>query len=44
LPFRASNPRQDFVHGFLDSGIGLVKLAGSFGRELTQHIPVSQSV
>jgi hypothetical protein len=44
LSFRARNLIQDFVHGFLDSGVGLVKLTGSLGRKLAQHITVPQSM
>ena len=44
LPFRACNLIQNFVHGFLDSGIRLMKLTGSLGGKLTEHITVPQSM
>jgi hypothetical protein len=44
LPFRACNLIQNLVHSFLDSGVGLVKLTGSLGRKLAQHITVPQSM
>src|SRR6266404_6223703 len=44
LPLRACNPIQDFVHGLLDSGVGLVKLTGSLRCKLTEHITVPQSM
>jgi hypothetical protein len=40
LALRACNPIQYFVHSFLDSGIRLVKLTGSLGGKLTEHITV----
>src|SRR5215467_8477912 len=40
----ACNPIQNLVHGLLDSGIRLVKLACSLGGKLAEHIPVPQSM
>src|SRR5271166_3066513 len=42
LPFRACNLVQNLIHGFLDSGVGLVKLTGSLGRKLAKHITIPQ--
>src|ERR1700722_21004970 len=44
LPFRACNLIQNFVHGFLDSGIWLVKLTGSLGCKLEKHITIPQGM
>src|SRR5580700_2098663 len=44
LPFRACNLVQNLVHGFLDSGVGLVKLTGSLRCELAKHITIPQSM
>jgi hypothetical protein len=44
LPFRACDLIQDFVHSFLDSGVGLVKLTGSLRRKLAKHITIPQSM
>src|SRR5215469_4083455 len=44
LPFRACDPIQYFVHGFLDSGIRLMELPGSLRGKLAKHITVPQSV
>src|SRR5580698_5431275 len=44
LPLRACNLVQNLVHGFLDSGVGLVKLTGSLGCKLTEHITIPQSM
>jgi hypothetical protein len=44
LPLRVSDPVQNTVHGFLDSGAGPVELARGLGGKLTKHIPVSQSL
>jgi hypothetical protein len=40
LSLRACDPIQHFVHGFLDAGIRLMKLTGSLGGKLTEHITV----
>src|SRR6185437_5811008 len=40
LPLRACNPMQDFVCCFLNSGIGLMKLARCLGSKLAKHITV----
>src|SRR5579859_3711996 len=44
LPFRTCDLVQNLVHGFLDSGVGLVKLTGSLGCKLAKHITVPQSM
>jgi hypothetical protein len=44
LPFRASDPVQYYVHGFLDSGTGPVELPRGLGGKLTKHIPVPQGL
>jgi hypothetical protein len=44
LPFRGCNPVQNFVHGFLDAGIGFVELPRCLRGKLAEHITVPQSV
>jgi hypothetical protein len=44
LPIRACNPMQDFVHGFLNTRIGLMELPRSLGCKLAKHITVSQGM
>src|SRR5215475_15087425 len=41
---RIRNPVQNFIHSFLNAGIGLVKLTRSLGRKLAEHITVPQSM
>src|SRR5438309_3985350 len=42
--FRLGNPVQNFIHGFLDTGIRLVELPGSLRRKLAEHITVTKSM
>ena len=42
LPVRARDALQNFVHGFLNARIRLVKLTGRLGRELAKHVTISQ--
>jgi len=35
---------QNFVHGFLNAGVGAMKFAGRLGRQLTQLVAVLNAV
>src|SRR5215470_4819530 len=44
LPLGFGDPVKHFVHGFLNTGIGLVKPARRLRSELAQHIAVPQGL
>jgi hypothetical protein len=44
LPLRTSDPVQNLIHRFLDSGARPVKLPGGLGGKLAKHIPIPQSM